>query len=100
MTLCTTESCCQSCGVVRPIAELIQTPQVISDGRTQIRGDCPDCGRFVMYVPQSEVPKFHFGKHAGHDADFVLKHDRPYCEWAIKNNVLKGRLLRYVGERL
>lgn len=95
-----TEACCTSCGAVRLIAELVQYEQVIRDGRTQVRGDCPDCGRFVMYVPQNTVPKFHFGKHAGRDADFVMRNDRPYCEWALRNDVLKGRLLRYVRERL
>lgn len=28
--------------------------QTISDGRQQLRVDCPDCHRFVKYAPQVE----------------------------------------------
>lgn len=78
---------CWHCGKSYEESELKKAPQVIADGRTQIRGECPR-GHFVTFLPQGPK-RLYFGKYKGKTIREVGREDKQYLQWVLENIELK-----------
>lgn len=68
---------CAKCGSVNNYSKSEQT---FADGSTHIKATCNDCGKFIKWLPQSEIKTYiPFGKYRGKHTYQVS--DIEYLQW-------------------
>ena len=78
---------CPDCG-----AGKIKTTEIrLPAGGFHLKASCMKCGRYLKFLPHGPA-LFHFGRHRGKDVAAVYAEDPGYLEWAVRENVIKGRL--------
>lgn len=75
------------CGVLIGAENVSVVPDVFSNGVTHMRVKCGLCGRLGRSIPQP--PDVHrvmpFGKYKGEEAIEIVRKDKGYAEWVVKN---------------
>lgn len=90
---------CIGCGVVRDELDLRISEQRFANGTTHLRGDCPDCGRYVKYVGRNPVT-FPVGKYAGRVVAEITESDPGYCAWVVTEGAFTVRIRREISALL
>lgn len=71
-----------------------------SNGVKHIRCNCPDCGKYVKFMPQSKEIKLYFGKYKGMKVKEIAMIDRSYLEWLLTTDKGDTKLGRDIKEEL
>ena len=70
---------CAKCGSVNNFSE---SEQIFADGSTHIKATCNDCGKFIKWLPQSEIKTYlPFGKYRGQHTYQIS--DVDYLKWLV-----------------
>lgn len=75
------------------------TEKIFKDGRKHIEAKCPDCEKFIKWLPQWVNPgdfRLPFGKHSGQALKDV---DRKYLEWC-RENLQEDKIKKIIKEYL
>jgi len=81
-------------------AEVTTSEVPLPSGGFHLRASCPDCGRFICFIPHSPVSHFYFGKHKSRLIRDVVAEDRAYCEWLLRQEWVRPRLRATLEESL
>lgn len=87
---------CKNCGTVRDEFDLQITTQRFADGTEHLRGNCPDCGNYVKYVPKGP-PTFPGGRYIGRIVAEVTEEDPGYCAWVVTEGAFTARVRREIS---
>lgn len=81
---------CQKCQI--PVSDPMIERKELPGGKYHLKASCPECGRYLKFLPTGEPPSIYFGKYKGSLVVEVVAKDPEYCRWLIQQDWLKPKL--------
>lgn len=75
---------CKSCGSV--FEEYKTTEKIFKNGTKHLEARCPDCGKWIKYLPQGKDTTMWYGKYKGEKIEDIIIKDPEYIMWLKENS--------------